>query len=80
MSIMIRYHTSNYCAIGDDNEVVLTGGSAKDLENLVTRYNMEGKVTTLPSLKTGRMVHTCGKFTNKNGETVIHGSKNAFII
>ena len=41
----------------------------------VTRYNVEGQATKLPDLKKGRAYHTCGKFTNKKGETVIQGSK-----
>ena len=37
---------------------------------LVTRYNMEGQATTLPSLNTGRCYHACGKIVNSNGATV----------
>ena len=60
----LRYH----CAIGDDDSVVLTGG--RDAWSLVTRYNVYGEATSLPSLNTGRYVHACGTFTTADQETV----------
>ena len=54
--------------------MVLTGGS--NALKKVTKFNIEGKATTLPDLKTERMYHACGTFTKENGETVIQGSNN----
>ena len=62
----LRYH----CAIEDD-EVVLTGGVSSG--SLVTRYNVAGEATSLPSLNTGRQYHACGTFTTADQETVSLG-------
>ena len=37
---------------------------------LVTRYNMEGQATTLPSLNTARGEHACGSFKKSDGAKV----------
>ena len=68
------------CAIDDGEEVVLTGGhgclapvcSGKDWTELttVTRYNMQGQATTLPSLNTARGEHACGTFKTSDGAKV----------
>ena len=73
-----NYHIRNFCAIDDGDTVVLTGGS--DSQKKVTKFNIEGKPAFLPDLKTERMYHTCGTFTKEDGETVIQGSNNVFII
>ena len=67
-----HHHLRHHCAIEDDEEVVLTGGS--DTWSLVTRYNVEGEATTLPSLITGRHSHACGRVTTADLETVSLGS------
>ena len=59
--------------------MVLTGGSGTLAMNRATKFNIEGKQTILPYLKTKRMYHTCGTFTKENGETVIQGSNNVLI-
>ena len=71
-----RYH----CAIEDGDEVVLTGGTSCVIVNgrdvctaysvTVTRYNIQGQATPLPSLNQKRRSHACGKFTDSNGEEV----------
>ena len=70
-----RYH----CAIEDGDEVVLTGGTSCVIVNgrdvchysvTVTRYNIQGQATPLPSLNQKRRFHACGKFTNSNSEEV----------
>ena len=66
-------HLSYSCAIEDDDYVVLTGGTGTDINSLVTRYNVEGEATSLPSLNTGRYHHACGTFTNADQETVSWG-------
>ena len=64
------------CAIDDGEEVVLTGGYGcltpdycNDWTELttVTRYNMQGKATTLPSLNTARGEHACGTLKKSDG-------------
>ena len=56
------------CAIEDGEEVVLTGGVTgggmrpKITETTVTRYNIQGQATHLPSLNTARYHHACGSY------------------
>ena len=67
---------SDSCAIDDGEEVVLTGGVTggglrpKITETRVTRYNMEGQATHLPSLNTARYDHACGTIRKSDGTTV----------
>ena len=66
-----------HCAIDDDWEVVLTGGEKGTGYNkmkTVTKHNMEGRATALPSLNTGRTYHACGKFRKTDGSVVNHVS------
>ena len=64
------------CAIEDGEEVVLTGGVTgggmrpKITESTVTRYNMEGQATSLPSLNIARYNHACGTIRKSDGTTV----------
>ena len=66
-------YISYHCAIEDDDEVVLTGGHDGS-QSLVTRYNVKGEATSLPSLNTGRYLHACGTITTADQETVSLGS------
>ena len=50
--------------------MVLTGGGWSHKIGVVTRYNMEGKSETLPSLIIARYGHACGKFINKDNVKV----------
>ena len=67
---------SDSCAIDDGEEVVLTGGMSgggrnkKITENRVTRYNIQGEATPLPSLNTARYNHACGTIRKSDGTTV----------
>ena len=70
--MIVTCYFSYYCAIEDDDEVVLTGGS--ETRSLVTRYTVEGEATTLPSLNTGRFLHACGTITTADQELVSLGS------
>ena len=68
------------CAIEDGEEVVLTGGEDEDSSGessvtTVTRYNMQGQTTTLPSLNTGRSYHACGTIKKSDGTTVRAANK-----
>ena len=70
------------CAIEDGDEVVLTGGHiCNNINNIndpqcssstgtVTKYNVRGQATSLPSLNAGRHHHACGTFTDSNGAKV----------
>ena len=66
------------CAIDDGDEVVLTGGYgclAPDCKEdntvtTVTRYNIQGEATPLPTLNTGRNNHACGTIKKSDGATV----------
>ena len=54
---------------------MLTGGEDEDSSGessvtTVTRYNMQGQTTTLPSLNTGRSYHACGTIKKSDGTTV----------
>ena len=67
-----RFRYSNRCAIDDGEEVVLTGGwSPGTTYSTVTRYNMQGQATSLPSLNTARYDHACGTIKKSDGATVI---------
>ena len=61
-----------HCEIEDGEEVVLTGGYSRFYfpQSMVTRYNMQGQATTLPSLNTGRYNHACGTFKKSDGAKV----------
>ena len=68
---LVKRIYSNRCAIDDGEEVVLTGGwSPGTTSSTVTRYNMQGQATTLPSLNTGRYQHACGTMKKSDGATV----------
>ena len=68
--MIIATTNSTHCAIEDGDEVVLTGGLEDPFTSRVTRYNMQGQATTLPSLNTGRHHHVCGKIEKSDGATV----------
>ena len=79
MIILLDYKilfTSGACAIEEEHEVTLTGGSASDThadyeyKARVIRYKMSGDFEDLPSMNTGRSSHACGLFTNIEGEIV----------
>ena len=69
------YYCRHHCGIEDGEEVVLTGGYSKLGHNrpqqaMVTRYNMQGQATTLPSLNTARSGHACGRIKKSDGTMV----------
>ena len=61
-----------HCGIEDGEEVVLTGGYSRGTvkQSTVTRYNIQGRATPLPSLNTARLYHACGRFKKSDGATV----------
>ena len=67
-------YCSYSCAIGDGEEVVLTGGSddGRSSVGTVTRYNMQGQASPLPSLNTARLGHACGTIKKSDGSTVVY--------
>ena len=72
--MIVTCYFSYHCAIEDGDEVVLTGGFDTASGSLVTRYNVEGEATSLPSLNTGRYLHACGTITTADQEKVSLGS------
>ena len=61
------------CSISLADEVIITGGSdtGNKLDNvdIVSRYNKDGWVEDLPSLKVGRNNHGCSHYSS-GGEQV----------
>ena len=55
------------CSISLANEVIITGGL--ETLNIVSRYNKDGWVEDLPSLKEGRHGHGCSQYSS-GGEQV----------
>ena len=49
--------------------MILTGGT--NTLKKVTKYNIEGKATTLPDFNTERLLHACGIFIKEDGEKVM---------
>ena len=66
LNIQILTHSipSYACAIGDQKEVVLTGGFGN--RRAVSVYNDFGFVRNLADLNTGRQYHACASY--KDGE------------
>ena len=62
--VISRYH----CAIEEEEEVTVTGGSRSKRD--VTRYRINGESEVLPKLLTDRYTHACGHITDTNGNTV----------
>ena len=63
-----------HCGIEDGEEVVLTGGHGRgtfpySTYSTVTRYNVQGEATSLPSLNTARYHHACGLIKKSDGAT-----------
>ena len=55
------------CSISLTNTVIITGGSFN--RSIVSRYDKDGWVEDLPSLKVGREAHGCSQFSS-GGEQV----------
>jgi len=53
-------NVSYACAIGDESEVILTGGFGT--RNTVSKFSMSGFVSNLPDLKIGRQYHACASY------------------
>ena len=72
-----KLYFSFACAIQEEQEVTITGGSGSGSK--VTRYQMSGQSEALPNLVTGRSQHTCGVFTNTDGNIVSYYNFNTNI-
>ena len=62
------------CAIEEEHEVIITGGSANYVttwQETVVKYTVTGKKENLPSLNKGRQQHACGHFKNSESSTVL---------
>jgi len=79
-----KYNLTQYtwgaCTIADKDSVVVTGGGSGNHADLigggtsnmkmVARYNLQGHVSNLPDMNTGRRRHGCGSYTS-NGDMVL---------
>jgi len=61
------------CSIDLSSTVVLTGGSddSSIVHNSVDRYDASGFVEAMPSLRTNRQQHACGKIRGAGGKSVL---------
>jgi len=70
----LQQETSNACTIKDGSTIILTGGyrpvSNYPYLNTVTRYNIQGFMEHMPSLRTARAHHGCGSFINQHNTKV----------
>jgi len=64
----MRYNTERACAIVDNDNLLVTGGSYT--LRTVSRYDTSGFVEDLASLNEGRYDHGCGAYTGDTGEQV----------
>eukprot|EP00092_Neocalanus_flemingeri_P020654 GFUD01022379.1.p1 GENE.GFUD01022379.1~~GFUD01022379.1.p1 ORF type:complete len:495 (+),score=82.82 GFUD01022379.1:9-1493(+) len=71
LSFSLKNKIEHACAITDrdTDTVIITGGQYT--KSQVSRYNMEGFVSKLPDLLTGRGNHACGSFKRTDGTLVL---------
>ena len=65
---MLQYCYSHACSIDLGQTVVITGGY--DNEKKVTEYNEDGQSKELPQLMTGRKLHGCSSYVDKDDNIV----------
>ena len=69
-----QYYCSSACGIDLGDSYVVSGGYDRSVHRhalqTVVQYSIQGKVTYLAKMNTGRSAHACSKFVNDNGETV----------
>ena len=61
---MTYFHHRRACSISRVDDVIITGGGVTRKVNrkIVSRYNKNGWVEDLPSLRVGRGGHGCAQF------------------
>ena len=69
-----QYDCSAACGIDLGDSYVVSGGKDRSVHRnahqTVVQYSIQGKVTYLAKMRTGRYGHGCSKYVNDNGETV----------
>ena len=71
-----QHYCSMACGIDLGDSYVVSGGADTSVHRLalqiqtVVQYSIQGKVTYLAKMNTGRYSHACSKYVNDNGETV----------
>ena len=69
-----QYYCSRACGIDLGDSYVVSGGHDRSVHRAalqtVVQYSIQGKVTYLAKMNTGRYAHACSKYVNDNGETV----------
>ena len=69
-----QYYCSSACGIDLGDSYVVSGGMNRFVYRgalqTVVQYSIQGKVTYLANMNTGRIDHACSKFVNDDGETV----------
>ena len=63
------YRCRYACAIQDQQDVVITGGTFSN-EKVIKYLKIDGTSQNLPDLNQGYLLHACGLFLNSDGETV----------
>ena len=71
----VSYGCRYACSISLGDEVIITGGSYT--WKTVSRYNKDGWVEDLPSLKVGRSSHGCTQYSI--GEDLVRLSDNSLL-
>lgn len=64
----LKYDTILACGIQHDNVLIITGGTRNYAT--VSKYNIEGWVSDLPNLKSGRSNHGCAHYYSNSNELI----------
>ena len=64
------YHFRYACAIQDQQDVVITGGTFTYGRKVIKYLQIDGTSQKLPDLNSPYLLHACGHFLNSDGETV----------
>jgi len=69
----LRNSGLNTCSISLSSTVLLTGGSddESNVHSAVDRYDAAGFVEAMPSMRTGRQKHACGRIQDADGRSVL---------
>jgi len=69
----LRNSALHTCSISLSSTVILTGGSddSSNVHNAVDRYDAAGFVEAMPSMRTDRQKHACGRIQDADGRSVL---------
>merc|ERR1711860_184909 len=68
-SFNLKYKTIFACSISLGDEVIISGGQSS--WNTVSRYDRDGWVEYLPSLKVGRSSHGCTQYSSRDEQVLL---------